>query len=461
MKRLLLCAAFLIVAACDRSAVEPRRTFLAPTQANHNTFTFVTDDGVTIYLEMPYDLVLEAEGQVTPVTFFVDAFSSDGSEVSPVCTPASGEGFMLGSTNVTCSVTTSSGFAVSRSFTVTVVDNTPPMIVPPPEQTVSTADPAGVIVDYPPPIVSDRVKVADVNCSHPSGSQFSVGTTVVTCTAIDQSGNAATTSFRVIVALSNEAPTIKGISLLNSVVAANTVTGVSFTVDDNDQDVTRKARVDWGDGSSEDVAVPLAAGTFTIAVNHYYSGPGVYTVTVSVQDDVGSQVRTTLDFGAGYLVVYDPSAGFVTGAGWFNSPNSACRIDYCAYNNGWKATFGFVSKYVTGKNRPDGSTEFQFREGSLNFKSTSYETLVVSGNRAQYWGAGTVNGNPGFTFRVTAVDGQLKGADGLVDMFRIEIWASGAGMVGSGALLYDNQFGAPQTAQLTTTLGGGSITIKK
>ena len=38
---------------------------------------------------------------------------------------------------------------------------------------------------------------------------------------------------------------------------------------------------------------------------------------------------------------------------------------------------------------PSGATEFQFQAGSFNFKSTSYEWLVVAGAKAQYKGAGT------------------------------------------------------------------------
>ena len=46
---------------------------------------------------------------------------------------------------------------------------------------------------------------------------------------------------------------------------------------------------------------------------------------------------------------------------------------------------------------PEGSqhshreTEFQFKAGNLNFKSTSYQWLVVAGPKAQYKGFGTIN----------------------------------------------------------------------
>ena len=49
-------------------------------------------------------------------------------------------------------------------------------------------------------IVSGTVSVS---CDPSSGSQFSLGTTAVTCTAVDGSGNASTTSFDVVVSLAD------------------------------------------------------------------------------------------------------------------------------------------------------------------------------------------------------------------------------------------------------------------
>jgi len=74
-----------------------------------------------------------------------------------------------------------------------------------------------------------------------------------------------------------------------------------------------------------------------------------------------------------------------------------------------KATFGFVSKYIKGKVDPTGNTEFQFKAGDLNFKSTSYEWLVVAGARAQFKGLGTINGTGNYGFMLTAIDGQISG----------------------------------------------------
>jgi hypothetical protein len=71
-----------------------------------------------------------------------------------------------------------------------------------------------------------------------------------------------------------------------------------------------------------------------------------------------------------------------------------------------------------------------------------------------YRGTGTVNGVDGYTFMLSAVDGQLPGGGG-VDKFRIQIWAPGDG------LYYDSQAGSDKDANPTTAISGGSIVIHK
>ena len=119
-----------------------------------------------------------------------------------------------------------------------------------------------------------------------------------------------------------------------------------------------------------------------------------------------------------------------------------------------KANFGFVSKYKRGAKIPTGNTEFQFKAGNLNFKSTSYDWLVVAGHSAKFKGDGTINGGGQYGFMLSAVDGKLKG-DGL-DRFRIKIWDKASDQV-----IYDNEMGASDDAESATVIGGGSIVIHR
>ena len=174
----------------------------------------------------------------------------------------------------------------------------------------------------------------------------------------------------------------------------------------------------------------------------------MYTVKLTVTDKDGGSGESVFH----YVVVYDPSAGFVTGGGWINSPAGAYAADPSLTG---KAVFGFVSKYQKGASVPTGETQFQFKVADLNFHSSSYEWLVVAGPKAQYKGSGTINGVGNYGFMLTAIDGQIKGGGG-VDKFRIKIWDKA-----SSNMVYDNQMGGLDTADPTTTIAGGSIVIHK
>jgi hypothetical protein len=188
--------------------------------------------------------------------------------------------------------------------------------------------------------------------------------------------------------------------------------------------------------------------------------PGVYTLEVKYGNGVEcSEQTSTLS-----VAVYDPSAGFVTGGGWINSPAGALVVDLA--NSGitdpstvvGKAHFAFVSRYQKGAKIPSGNTEFQFHAGNLNFKSTVYEWLTVAGERAQYKGSGTINGSGDFGFILTAIDGDVLLVK-KADRFRIKIWDKS---LNTNNLVYDNQIGTGDDTELNeegTLLGGGSIVI--
>ncbi len=113
------------------------------------------------------------------------------------CVPPSDSFFSVGVTTVECTCTDSTGMC---SFTVAVNDQEPPTIVCPPD-IVRTVEPgaASGTVNFA-ATTSDNCPVVGqipYTCSPPSGSQFPLGTTDVTCTATDASNNSATCSFTV------------------------------------------------------------------------------------------------------------------------------------------------------------------------------------------------------------------------------------------------------------------------
>jgi len=188
----------------------------------------------------------------------------------------------------------------------------------------------------------------------------------------------------------------------------------------------------------------------TVTANYTFTSAGVYNVVLAVTDGYNKTgTATTVNNDStspAYIVVYDPNGGFVTGGGWINSPVNAYAANPSLTG---KANFGFVSKYQKGATIPTGETEFNFQVGNLNFHSSSYDWLVISGTQAQYKGTGTINGSGNYKFMLTASDGNPDG-------FRIKITNPA-----DGSVVYDNKPLMDDGMGNTQPLGGGSIVIHK
>ena len=208
---------------------------------------------------------------------------------------------------------------------------------------------------------------------------------------------------------------------------------------------THAAVWSWEDGTTSAGTISESAGHGTVTGSHVYTAAGVYRVTLTVTDSGGSSGQRV----SPYLVIYDPAAGFVTGGGWVNSPAGAYAANPTLTG---QANFGFVSKYKKNVTSPTGETEFHFSD--INFHGSSHDWLVITGAKAQVQGSGTINNAGNFAFKLTVIDGQVAGGGG-TDKFRIKIWDKTNG----NAIVYDNQMGAPDTANPTTVIGGGSIVI--
>jgi parallel beta-helix repeat protein len=243
--------------------------------------------------------------------------------------------------------------------------------------------------------------------------------------------------------LMNRPPEIQSITGPDP-VQVNTEMSISGTYTDPDDIEIHTAVWSWGDDST---SVGTAEGG-TATGSHTYDTAGVYTVTLTITDK--GDESATMQYQ--YVVVYDPSGGFVTGGGWIDSPAGAYAPDPTLSG---KANFGFVSKYKKGASEPTGNTQFQFKAGDLNFHSDTYQWLVIAGAKAQFKGTGTINGVEGYGFKLTAVDGAINGGGG-TDKFRIKIWE-----IGTDTIVYDNQVGTDDSTDPATTLGGGSIVIHK
>jgi VCBS repeat-containing protein len=272
---------------------------------------------------------------------------------------------------------------------------------------------------------------------------------LVTITANDGNGGTVTATFSLVVNNLNPSVTITSPAVGTLYTMGSTV-NVSATFGDLGTGDTHTCEISWDNGLGTTTGtVNEINGSGTCTGSKQLTQNGVYTIRVTVTDDDGGS-----GFDETLVVVYDPNVGHVTGGGWINSPAGAYRADLTLEG---RANFGFNAKYLKGAKTPTGSTEFQFKAGNLNFHSSLYEWLVVSGAKGQFKGTGTINGGGNYGFLLTVTDGQLSG--GGTDKFRIKIWDKNA----ADAIAYDNASAGGDDIDSSSTqeIASGSIVIHK
>lgn len=312
-----------------------------------------------------------------------------------------------------------------------------------------SSDPDGTIVSYSwdyEIVTADpgtTCSFNDATSSTPTITCTDDGTFTVKLTVTDDDGaqDEATTTLTVY----NVAPEVAMTSPADGAVLAisdvSTLLNVAASFSDDGTNDTHTCVIDWGNGTSTAGTVTETNGSGTCskaADPNPYTEAGVYFITVTVTDDDGDSGSATV-----MIVVYDPSAGFVTGGGWIDVAPGSLKGAGNEDLSG-KGTFGFVSKYQKGATVPTGNTQFVFHAAGFNFHSDSYEWLVVNqgGTNAQYKGTGTVDGS------TELLQFMLWATDGTPDTFRIKIFRK----VGDvEEVIFDN--GTSQA------IAGGSIQI--
>jgi hypothetical protein len=138
----------------------------------------------------------EASGNPLPT----HQYTLTGATIGSGTGTGSGSTFNKGTTTVTVTASSSYG-SIEYHFDVTVNDATKPVLLPPANKTIGTNDGCRATgVSLGEPSVSDNCSdAAHLTITHDAPASFSIGSTIVTWTASDESGNSSTATQTVIV----------------------------------------------------------------------------------------------------------------------------------------------------------------------------------------------------------------------------------------------------------------------
>jgi hypothetical protein len=166
----------------------------------HVTVVLV-DTTPPVLSNVPGNIKVEANGPSGSVVHFANPTATDNLD-GPIalvpCTPSSGATFPLGTTTVACSATDSHGNRGTASFSVDVVDTTPPQLTIPGNSTVYATTPAGINKqDDAMQLYLDGAKAHDIVDKAPTVTNnapdfLPIGKYQITFSAHDASGNTST-----------------------------------------------------------------------------------------------------------------------------------------------------------------------------------------------------------------------------------------------------------------------------
>jgi hypothetical protein len=223
------------------------------------------------------------------------------------CTPASGSLFAVGDTPVTCDD------PGSTSFTVHVVDTTPPVLTTPGDIDASSTTGAAVAVTYTEPTANDIVDGAITPvCSKHSGDTFDVGTTPVNCTATDAHGHTASASFNIIVTVvDTTAPVVGVVADISTTTTDPGGAIVNYVTPSATDNLDGALPVSCTKGSGETFPVGHTGVTCSATDSHHNTGFSSFNVDITLVDNVApvlsggtGDISTTTDSAGGKVINY-------------------------------------------------------------------------------------------------------------------------------------------------------------
>ena len=236
--------------------------------------------------------------------------------------------------------------------------------------------------------------------------------------------------------MTNAAPVITAFTTTTALASTGTLVTATVSFTDAGTADTHTAVITWDDDTTTTVN---AGSTLQASATHAYTSAGFYTVGVTVSDDEGASATTN----SSMLVVYDASAGLITGGGWIAGASG---------NTNDKTHFNIDVRYSASA--PTGQFRIHGSSALLDLTSSAFEYLVVKGSTASFRGTGVLSDGTPVGFFVSAQDGKVAGTR--IDRIRLKVWKSADGQV-----LFDTEPGVSEIAPPATIVNGGNVTLHK
>ena len=309
--------------------------------ASGNTST--ADQQVTIKdttapsIVAPPNVAAEAKSSLTLVSLGTPKVS-DLVDPSPhVSNDAPANGFWVGSTNVTWTAVDASGNIAKAVQTVTIVDTKPPVIVAPADITAYTASASNPItISLGQAYVNDTADKSPTVTNNAPAS-FSVGTTTVTWTARDASGNIASDTQKISVILLDSSGS----------TADNTPPTITAPPDLKVNSTGQLTKVQLGTPIVSDNVDPNPTVTNNAAANGFPVGKTI--VTWTAKDASGNSASDTQIVA---VVQVQNSNTTTTGSTDINPPTIVAPPDVTAKATGSLTPVALGTPTVTDKEDP-------------------------------------------------------------------------------------------------------------
>ncbi len=210
-------------------------TWTATDTTGHNAIAIqkvLIKDTTPPILKAPDDITVEATSETANVVNIDEAKASDLVGIQSITNDAP-DAFPLGLTTITWTATDVSGLSYSAIQKIAVVDTTAPVLTVPADIVVEAVSATNNSVELGQATASDLLKVSTITNDAPS--TFPLGETIVTWTAIDESGNSAKSTQKVTIE-DTTSPAIKvpdDITIEATSSDNNTITIGDAKADDN------------------------------------------------------------------------------------------------------------------------------------------------------------------------------------------------------------------------------------